>query len=391
MSGADTGKRVSWVELYLDLIYALAVGQLAHVITDDPTIDSVWVALGLFLVLWWTWIGFAVQYNQQGEDDTRERLLFLLASVPTGAAAVAIGPAAVGDVTAFALAMAAVRLILAALRAVHGPWRKALTLPITRAYLLSAALFAISTLMPEPWRYVVWGVVLAAESGVLLRETPGEARRLRRERDLEALAPTTPGQALDAHHFAERFGLFLIILLGELVISAGESAVEGHVSTAAGWAALVGAMVLAATLWWLYFNAVAEINLRVLQAAGGSPVVARALFAVGHMLPAFALLLMAAGVGLLLDPESADDGYWLCSVGVGTYLIGTRVFFATTSRLGHLARVLLVIATFELGQLQGVVSPSLFIWIVALWTLGCAALATRNGRDVSDETLRSYV
>jgi low temperature requirement protein LtrA len=30
------GKRVSWVELYLDLIFVLAVGELAHVIEAHP-------------------------------------------------------------------------------------------------------------------------------------------------------------------------------------------------------------------------------------------------------------------------------------------------------------------------------------------------------------------
>jgi hypothetical protein len=36
----------------------LAVGQLAHVIEEHPQTRSVWIALGLFVTLWWTWIGF---------------------------------------------------------------------------------------------------------------------------------------------------------------------------------------------------------------------------------------------------------------------------------------------------------------------------------------------
>jgi len=37
-------KRVSWVELYLDLVFVLAVGQLAHLIVGDPEMRSVWIA-----------------------------------------------------------------------------------------------------------------------------------------------------------------------------------------------------------------------------------------------------------------------------------------------------------------------------------------------------------
>ena len=45
------GKRVSWVELYLDLVFVLAVGQLAHLIVAEPAMRSVWIALGLFFTL----------------------------------------------------------------------------------------------------------------------------------------------------------------------------------------------------------------------------------------------------------------------------------------------------------------------------------------------------
>ena len=67
------GKRVSWVELYLDLVFVLAVAQLAHLIVAEPEMRSVWIALGLFFTLWWTWVGFAVLYNRQSADTLGPR------------------------------------------------------------------------------------------------------------------------------------------------------------------------------------------------------------------------------------------------------------------------------------------------------------------------------
>ena len=117
---SEPGKRVSWVELYLDLVFVLAIGQLAHLIVDRPSTHSVWAALGLFVRLWWTWIGFAVLYNRRGADTPAERLLFLAGSVPAGVAAVAVEPASTGDVAVFALSLAVVRLVLAGAYALHG-------------------------------------------------------------------------------------------------------------------------------------------------------------------------------------------------------------------------------------------------------------------------------
>jgi low temperature requirement protein LtrA len=313
----DGGKRVSWVELYLDLVFVLAVGQLAHLIVGEPDMSSVWIALGLFFTLWWTWVGFAVLYNRTGADEPAQRLLFLVASVPAGVAAVAVEPASTGDTAVFAASLAVTRLVLAAAHGANQSLADLLRIRITRACLLSAALFVLSIWAPEPLRYVLWAVAIGVESSAMLAEDREAARRARREGDFAALTPADPREALDPHHFAERFGLFLIILLGEVVVEAGQASVDGHVATAAGWAALVAAMILAAALWWVYFDSAAEINLKVLELSGGSPTMARAIFAVGHMLPAFALLITAAGVGLLLEEDPPRIAYWLACVGVG--------------------------------------------------------------------------
>jgi low temperature requirement protein LtrA len=370
----DAGKRVSWVELYLDLVFVLAVGQLAHLIVSDPEMRSVWIALGLFVTLWWTWVGFTVLYNRHGDDEPRVRLLFLAASIPVGVAAVAIEPASTGDSTAFALSLAITRIILAAATVLTGEGKDLLRERITRACLISAALFLISIWAPAPLRYVLWAIAIGVESSAMLTEDREAAHRLRRDRDLTALTPADPAEALDPHHFAERFGLFLIILLGEVVVEAGQGSVNA--TTAGGWAALVAAMILAAALWWLYFDSAAQINLKVLELSGGSPTMARAIFAVGHMLPAFALLITAAGVGLLLEHDPPHIAAWLACVGVGIYLAGTRAFVRAGPRVPAIVRVLILVATFQLARLWPELSPYAYLWLLTVWVLICAAMTT---------------
>ena len=51
------------------------------------------------------------------------------------------------------------------------------------------------------------------------------------------------------------------------------------------------------------------------------------------MLPAFALLITAAGIGLLLEEDPPRIAYWLACVGIGIYLGGTRVFVFAGDRV----------------------------------------------------------
>ncbi len=136
-------------------------------------------------------------------------------------------------------------------------------------------------------------------------------------------------------------------------------------------------MILAAALWWLYFDSAAEVNLKVLELSGGSPTMARTIFAVGHMLPAFALLITAAGVGLLLEEDAPKIAYWLACVGVGIYLLGTRAFLFSTTRVSGFTRALIVVATFQLGRLHAELSPYAYLWLLTVWVVGCAALSGR--------------
>jgi low temperature requirement protein LtrA len=140
-------------------------------------------------------------------------------------------------------------------------------------------------------------------------------------------------------------------------------------------------MVLAGALWWVYFDSIAEINLKVLELSGGSPTMARAIFAVGHMLPCFALLLTAAGVGLLLEEDPPRIAFWLACVGPGIYLAGTRAFMLASSRIGGLVRLALLIATFQLARLRPELSPHAYLWLLTAWVVTCAALTTRRGDD----------
>ena len=376
------GKRVSWVELYFDLIFVFAVSQVAHAIVEEPRWGRAFGALGLFATLWWTWIGYAVLYNRQGDDrQPLHRLLVLAGTVPCGIAATQAHHVFEGHPAGFALALAGARLVLAvaftiAGRAVVEARR------VARGYLLSAVLFAVSAALPERWCYALWAFALLQEGGfLLLGERRGRQRGPRRSRAdrIKALfkPPANAGIAVDAGHLAERFGLFMIILLGELVITVGGAALDRGEQDLSYWLSVLGGLVLAGALWWVYFDSAADVNERLLHMSGGNPALAYSLYAGGHLPPAFALLLIAAGVNLSLHEEPPGVAVWFVTVGLVVYFGGTRTF-SPRSRKGWiwLPWLVLAAATACVALLGLVLSAPAVVAVAAGWAVAAAALVT---------------
>ena len=374
------GKRVGWVELYFDLVFVFAVGQVAHGIVTDPHWPRVAAALGLFMTLWWTWIGFAVLYNRRGDDKRNPDRLFVLAgTIPCAIAATQAHHVFEGHPAVFALALAGVRLILA----VAHRWPAEGEVSQHRigwGYALSTLLFVTSAFLSSPWLYVLWGFALLQEAGFLLLGGRGRGRRepsSRATRWRELLTPPRhPNQALDSAHLSERFGLFMILLLGELVITVGGAVLERPSDDAGYWLVLAGGLVLAGALWWIYFTSAAEIYERLLGLSGGNPTLAYSLYATGHFPPAFALLLVAAGVNLSLQEPAPPTAAWFVTVGLTIYLVGTRAFSpGPTKWYVSLTRIALLAATVCLAFIDRVLPAPEVVAVVAAWAVVVAAVA----------------
>jgi len=379
----ERGKRVGWVELYFDLVFVFAVGQVAHGIVTDPHWSRVGAALGLFMTLWWTWIGFAVLYNRRGDDSrTADRLFMLAGTLPCAIAATQAHHVFEGHPAVFALALAGVRLILA----VAHRWPAEGELDqhrVSWGYAASTVLFAVSAFVPTPWLYVLWSIALAQEAGFLLlggRPRGRKGDRPTRKTKWRALLtpPKQANRAVDSAHLSERFGLFMILLLGELVITVGGAVLARPSDDLGYWLVLVSGLVLGGSLWWIYFTSAAEMYERLLGLSGGNPALAYSLYAVGHLPPAFALLLVAAGVNLSLHEPAPSTAAWFVTAGLTIYLLGTRVFAAGERRwyLGVL-RVALLAATVCLALFESLLPAPGVVAVVAGWTVGTAAMAGR--------------
>ena len=310
-TGADLERRASWLELFFDLVLVFAVSQLASGLVHHESVSGFLTFLALFVPVWWAWVGFTWHATWFERDDDVHRILFLVAMMATAALAINIQGAFDGAITGFALSYAAVRLVLVlmyvreALR--RSPLRDIAAIAAA-TFGLSMVLWLVSAFVPSPAAYVLWAVAMAIELA-----TPLVAPRFLGRRVL-----------VDSSHLPERFGLFVIIVLGESVIAVGTAVVGAHWHLTSGLAAVFG-FAVAAAAWWIYFDTAHGALQRVLVFRGRSGPLARNVYSYGHFPIVVGLATAAAGVQLLILHSSAEGlepaARWYSAGGVAIYLV----------------------------------------------------------------------
>ena len=238
-------RHATWMELFYDLVFVVAVAALSGRLHDDDSLAGILRFAGLFVPVWWAWVGHTIYAARFDTDDLVHRLATAAMMLAAAAMAVQI-PTALEDGSAgFAAAYVGARVILVLLymgARFSVPEAQGVTTLYIAGFTLGAGLWAISILLPPPVRYALWVAGLVVDFA-----TPWIGRLL-------GVLRAFP---LDTSHLPERFGLFTIIVLGETILG-----VVGGMSEVRWQAASVVtatlAFAVAVCIWWIYFTFVEE-------------------------------------------------------------------------------------------------------------------------------------
>ena len=120
-------RHASWLELFFDLVFAGAVGQLTGALQDHPTLGTLARFGMLFVPVWWLWVQFAYYADRHESDNALHRTAVLTAILVCVGLAVSAPRALAGDTSGFVIAFASLRGLQLLLYA-----RAWYTLPATR-------------------------------------------------------------------------------------------------------------------------------------------------------------------------------------------------------------------------------------------------------------------
>ncbi|WP_208760916.1 low temperature requirement protein A [Micromonospora orduensis] len=355
------------LELFFDLCFVVAVSQAAgnlhHDFSEGHLVHALTRYLMVFFAIWWSWMNFTWFASAYDTDDDVYRITTLVQIA--GALIIAAGvPRAFTDGDFSVITYGYVVMRLAAV--VH--WsRAAVGDPVhrraARRYTIGVTVVQLGWLLrlalPQEWGTAAFLVLAVADLLVpAVAERPG-------------MTPWHPG------HITERYGLFTLIVLGDVVLATSVAIQTGvDAGNRQLWSLAATATVIVFALWWLYFD-------RPIEAPDQLPY--SLVWGYGHYLVFAAVAAVGAGLGVAVDHErhlahiSGTTAWYALAVPVAVFLLTIWVLHVRRQQHGA------VVVAFPVVALLALLTPlgPAPVYAVALLLVALVALTVLlRRRDV---------
>jgi low temperature requirement protein LtrA len=289
----EVSQRASTLELFYDLVFVFAITQVSHLLLEHLTWAGAGQALIVLLAVWWSWNYTTWTTNELDTETIPVRLLLLSLMLVSLLMAVAIPDAFGEHALLFAGSYAAIQvgrhLFLTFAAAQPGTIERERAGRILTWFVAAGVLWIAGALADGPARTALWLAALAVDYGapLVLFWVPGR--------------PRLEGATWDVgtEHFAERFGLFIILALGESIVLTGATTSESDL-TMVRIVAFVMAFLMSAAIWWLYFTSVARLGEHYLEVSEDRTTLARDGYTFLHVVFAAGIILSAVGDELVI-------------------------------------------------------------------------------------------
>jgi len=362
--------RVTFVELFFDLVFVFAATQLSHALLEHLSLLGALQTALLLLAVWWVWIYTSWVTNWLEPETTPVRLM-LFALMLAGLVLSTSLPKAF-DARGWAFAGAYVAMQVG--RSLFMLWALAGRSPgnfrnfqrVTLWLGLSALFWLAGAWVDPSQRLLLWTLALILDyaSPALGFWTPGLGRSRTVDWDVEG------------GHLAERCGLFVIIALGESIVVTGAKFAD-LAWTGTTVAAFLVAFFATVAMWWIYFNIGAERASARIMASSDPGRLARLAYTYLHIVLIAGIIVSAVADELVLSHPLGHTKPSTIAVilgGPALYLLGNILFKRTTAprlALSHLVGLALLTG---LGAVAASLPPLLLgaattvvLVVVAAW------------------------
>lgn len=362
--------RVTYAELFFDLVFVFAVTQISHTLLHHFTpLGAVQVTL-LFLAVWWVWVYTTWVTNWLNPELTPVRILLFLMMLGGLVLSITIPTAFEGRGLWFAIAYASMQVGRTAFWLFATPPHRTLVrhnaIRILAWLCVSAVLWILGGFAEGQTRLWLWG------AAVVWEYISPAARFWVPKLGFSSVE----AWAVEGGHMAERCAGFIIIALGEAIVVNGATFAELS-WTAENITAFLAALTGSIAMWWIYFHKGAEAGSELLSKSMESGRLARLAYTYLHMPIIAGIILTAVSDELVLKhPTGHSDIRTVISTVGGplVFLIGTILFKHSIRGFLQLSHGVGILALLGLGWFGGELSPlwlsvatTLILIVVAIW------------------------
>ncbi|HEY0234666.1 MAG TPA: low temperature requirement protein A [Afipia sp.] len=330
--------RVTYVELFFDLVFVFAITQISHTLLAHFTPLGALQTTILFLAVWWVWIFTSWITNWLDPERTPVRLMLFALMIAGLLLSTSIPKAFESRGLAFALAFTAMQVGRSLFTFLSIPksqtaWRMNL-LRITIWMSCSGIFWIAGGFADGTARLVLWAIAVAIEYA-------GPAMRFR----CPGIGVSSIGDwDVEGGHLAERCAGFIIIALGESIVVTGATFAETEWN-AAVIVAFIVALIGSIAMWWIYFHLGAEAGSERISESEESGRLARIAYTYMHLPIVAGIVVSAVGDEVLLAHPAGHTDIKATLTIIGgplLFLVGTILFKRTVRgifQLSHLVGI----------------------------------------------------
>ena len=242
-------RRISWLELFYDLVYVIAISRITHHLAMHINLEGFLQYAILFILIFWSWLNGSLYYDIHGSDGLRTRLMTLWQVMIIAALAVTIdqpSPTAYVNTTIVFMIMQLYITYLWWSVGFYDRSHRRYNRPYTILFLFALALMALSLFIPLKWVKLIAIIVIICNYA-----PPFIAHRLLRKSSLDLSLSSS---------MSERLGLFTIIVFGEVVLGVVNGISKVNSLNFSVWLNFALAVSIVFALWWIFFAMTSNRN-----------------------------------------------------------------------------------------------------------------------------------
>lgn len=379
-SSEEIERKISWLELFYDLVYVIAIARITALLEENHSLEGFLNYFSLFAIIFWGWMNGSLYHDLHGSDGLRTRLMTLWQMLIISAMVVILNQHNEMFGNNVIIVIMIMQLYITYLWWSVGIYDKAhrkLNTPYSILYLLSLLLFGISLFMDLEIRR--W---LFASAIVINYLPPFIVHQLRKKR---------PSLLSLSSSMAERLGLFAIILFGEVIagIVSGEGIAKAP--NVESWIQFGLSVIIVFALWWIFFSLISDRKCKpgLLHGAALEIVYLFTLIALGTIGMSFRAILSSGEVaGVSIETLKASFGItiavFLLSIYTMIYLVEFPSQYSqllkSIQRLILLGALAMTVIGFESQQFQLSIFLSLVL-LILLVIIGLMNLKWYSGYE----------